>query len=70
MKKYICYPFLILTLISGCGKENRPHKAEARTVKVQTAKLQQHEFREIFRAQGGLPDSVLTEERAGTMSES
>ena len=52
MKKYIRYSFVFLLLLSGCGKQSQPPKAGVRTVKVRTAALQKHEFREIFRAQG------------------
>ena len=50
MKKIVPYSFIIIALFAGCGKEEQ--KAPVRTVKVRTASLQKHEFREIFRAQG------------------
>ena len=62
MKKYISYPLVFLTLLSGCGRQ-QPQKVEARTVKVRTAVLRQHEFREIFRAQG-----MVEAARKGTIS--
>lgn len=63
MKKSIWYSFLLLILLSGCGKETQQQKAEVRTVKVRTASLQKHEFREIFRAQG-----MVEAARKGTIS--
>ena len=63
MKKTIWHSFLVLLLLSGCGQESQPQKAEARTVKVRTATLQKHEFREIFRAQG-----MVEAARKGTIS--
>lgn len=62
MKKYIWYSFVLLTLLSGCGKQQQ-QKVEVRTVKVRTAALQKHEFREIFRAQG-----MVEAARKGTIS--
>ena len=61
MKKYFLYPFLFLTLLPGCGRQQQ--KVEARTVKVRTAALRKHEFREIFRAQG-----MVEAARKGTIS--
>jgi len=63
MKKYIWYSFVFLILLSGCGKQSQPQKAAARIVKVRTAALQKHEFREIFRAQG-----MVEAARKGTIS--
>lgn len=63
MKKYIWYSFVLLLLLSGCGKQSQPQKVEVRTVKVRTAALQKHEFREIFRAQG-----MVEAARKGTIS--
>jgi len=62
MKKYFLYPFLFLTLLPGCGRQQQ-QKVEARTVKVRTAALRKHEFREIFRAQG-----MVEAARKGTIS--
>ena len=62
MKKYILFSFLFLALLSGCGKEEQ-QKVGGRTVKVRTAALQKHEFREIFRAQG-----MVEAARKGTVS--
>ena len=39
MKKFIGYSFILLTLLTGCGKQ-QPQKVEARTIKVQTGTLQ------------------------------
>lgn len=63
MKKHIWYPILLLTLLAGCGKESEQPEAAARTIKVRTAALQKHEFREIFRAQG-----MVEASRKGTIS--
>ena len=52
MKKIVPYPFIIIALFAGCGKAAQEQKVPERTVKVRTAALQKHEFREIFRAQG------------------
>ena len=52
MKKIIPYSFIIIALLAGCGKGQQAQKVAERTVKVRTATLQKHEFREIFRAQG------------------
>ena len=62
MRKYIWYSFVFLTLLSGCGRQQQ-QKVEARTIKVRTAALQKHEFREIFRAQG-----MVEAARKGTIS--
>ena len=63
MNKILKYSFVLLPLLSGCGKESQQQKVEARTVKVQTGTLQKHEFREIFRAQG-----MVEAARKGTIS--
>ena len=65
MKKYLAYSFVLLILLSGCGKQQQQQqqKVEVRTVKVQTGTLQKHEFREIFRAQG-----MVEAARKGTIS--
>jgi len=63
MKKHIWYPLLFPLLLAGCGKEPQPQKIAARTVKVRTATLEKHEFREIFRAQG-----MVEAARKGTIS--
>ena len=62
MKKYIWYSFLLLALLPGC-RESQPQKTAERIVKVRTAPLQKHEFREIFRAQG-----MVEAARKGTIS--
>ena len=64
MKRYIWYSFVLSILLSGCGRQQQ-QKVEARTVKVRTAPLQKHEFREIFRAQG-----MVEAARKGTLSSS
>ena len=63
MKKHILYSFIFVTLFLGCSKETQQKTAEDRKVKVQTASLQEHVFREIFRAQG-----MVEAARKGTIS--
>ena len=63
MKKCILFSFFVLALVSGCGKEQPQQKVEVRTVKVRTAGLQKHEFRDIFRVQG-----MVEAARKGTIS--
>ena len=63
MKKHILYSFIFVTLFIGCSKETQQRTAEDRRVKVQTAALQEHVFREIFRAQG-----MVEAARKGTIS--
>ena len=63
MIKNILYLFVFVTLFLGCSREQQQKEAEDRRVKVQTASLQEHTFREIFRAQG-----MVEAARKGTIS--
>ena len=62
MEKTVLYSLLFVALLLGCGRESQQEVAE-RTVKVQTALLQEHSFREIFRAQG-----MVEASRKGTIA--
>ena len=62
MEKTVLYSLLFVALLLGCGRESQQEVAE-RTVKVQTALLQEHAFREIFRAQG-----MVEASRKGTIA--
>ena len=62
MKKTVLYSLLFVALLLGCGRESQQEVAD-RTVKVQTALLQEHVFREIFRAQG-----MVEASRKGTIA--
>ena len=63
MKKRVLYLFLLAALLLGCGKGAPQKPPEERTVKVRTAPLQEHVFRETFRAQG-----MVEAARKGTIS--
>ena len=63
MKKHIVYLFIFMALLFGCSNEKQQKTAEDKKVKVQTASLQEHVFREIFRAQG-----MVEAARKGTIS--
>ncbi|MBO4619821.1 MAG: efflux RND transporter periplasmic adaptor subunit [Victivallales bacterium] len=62
MKKTVLYSLLFVVLLLGCGRESQQEVAD-RTVKVQTALLQEHVFRKIFRAQG-----MVEASRKGTIA--
>ena len=65
MKKFVPYSFLFAILLVGCGRGAQRQTVEPRTVKVRTATLRKHGFREIFRAQG-----MVEPARKGTISSS
>ena len=65
MKNHILLLLSLSTLLAGCGRGAQEKKIAPRTVKVRTAGLQKHEFREIFRAQG-----MVEPARKGTISSS
>ena len=63
MKNRFLHLLLCAILLHGCSKESHPQKVADRTVKVRTASLQEHSFRETFRAQG-----MVEASRKGTIS--
>ena len=63
MKNRVLHLLLGVMLLLGCSKEAQPQKAAERTVKVRTAPLQEHIFRETFRVQG-----MVEASRKGTIS--
>ena len=63
MKHTILSSLLFAALLLGCSKEAKQTNVAERTIKVQTATLQEHTFREIFRAQG-----MVEAARKGTIS--
>jgi len=54
---------LFVALLLGCSKEAKQNNVAERTIKIQTGTLQEHTFREIFRAQG-----MVEAARKGTIS--
>lgn len=63
MKHAFSSSLLCAALLLGCNKEAKQNNAAERTIKIQTATLQEHMFREIFRAQG-----MVEAARKGTIS--
>ena len=63
MKHSILSSILFAALLLGCSKEAKQNNVAERTIKIQTGTLQEHTFREIFRAQG-----MVQAARKGTIS--
>ena len=63
MKHTILSSLLFAALLLGCNKEAKQNNVAERTIKIQTGTLQEHTFREIFRAQG-----MVEAARKGTIS--
>ena len=63
MKHSILSSILFAALLLGCNKEAKQNNVAERTIKIQTGTLQEHTFREIFRAQG-----MVEAARKGTIS--
>jgi RND family efflux transporter MFP subunit len=63
MKHAFFSSLLLAALLLGCNKETKQNNVAERTIKIQTGTLQEHTFREIFRAQG-----MVEAARKGTIS--
>jgi len=63
MKHSIIPSVLFAALLLGCSREAKQNNVAERTIKVRTGTLQEHTFREIFRAQG-----MVEAARKGTVS--
>ena len=63
IKHSILSSILFAALLLGCSKDAKQNNVAERTIKVQTGTLQEHSFREIFRAQG-----MVEAARKGTIS--
>lgn len=63
IKRSFFSSILFAALLLGCSKEAQQNNVAERTIKVQTGTLQEHTFREIFRAQG-----MVEAARKGTIS--